>query len=157
MERWDLYDENRKPLMETMAKHDVRAAGKYFVIVCAIMQNENGDFLLQKRSKQKGSQWALTGGHPKSGETSLEGLITEVKEELGIILESKKVKLLFTVKKQQVFADIYHTVGNFSNAQVCDRSEVEKIGWFTSSQIKELIKNNQFYEPHIPYIEGLLK
>lgn len=38
---------------------------------------------MQKKSPDKGGDWGVTGGHPQSGETPIEGIITEVKEELS--------------------------------------------------------------------------
>lgn len=46
------------------------------------IQNSKGKFLIQKRSKIKNGKYATTGGHPKSGEDSIQGIISEVKEEI---------------------------------------------------------------------------
>ena len=58
--------------------------GFYPMVVMAVIRNSKGKFLMQKRTPLKGGDWGVTGGHPKSGETPLEGIITEVKEELGL-------------------------------------------------------------------------
>ena len=42
---------------------------------------------MQKRVPEKGGDWGVTGGHPKSGETPIQGMITEIKEELGNFLK----------------------------------------------------------------------
>ena len=52
------------------------------MVVMIAIQNSKGEFLMQKRSENKGGDWGVTGGHPKSGESPVEGIITEVKEEL---------------------------------------------------------------------------
>ena len=36
--------------------------GKYFRIVIIFIQNNNGEFLIQKVSKEKGNEYATTGG-----------------------------------------------------------------------------------------------
>ena len=54
------------------------------MVVMAVIRNSKGEFLMQKRVKSKGGDWGVTGGHPKSGETPKEGIITEIKEELGL-------------------------------------------------------------------------
>ena len=46
------------------------------------IQNSEGKFLIQKRSKIKNGKYATTDGHPKSGEDSIQGIISEVKEEI---------------------------------------------------------------------------
>ena len=52
------------------------------------IQNSKGKFLRQKRSKIKNGKYATTGGHPKSGEDSIQGIISEVKEEYSIELKA---------------------------------------------------------------------
>ena len=70
MEKRDLYDKNRNSLGIVINKDDDIPDGCYIMVVMIIMQNSNGEFLLQKRSELKGGKWAFTGGHPKSGESS---------------------------------------------------------------------------------------
>ena len=50
------------------------------------MENSKGEFLFQMVSKEKGSIWATTGGHVKSGETSLDGIINEIKDMCADII-----------------------------------------------------------------------
>ncbi len=45
---------------------------------------------MQKRVEKKGGDYGVTGGHPKSGETPIEGIISEVKEELGLDFSNEK-------------------------------------------------------------------
>ena len=84
MEIRDLYDINRNLIGKTIEKDDKIPDNTYIMMVVIFIQNSNNDFLIQKRSLDKGGKWASTGGHPKAGESSLQGIITEVKEELGI-------------------------------------------------------------------------
>ena len=77
----DLYDKNRHLTGEVIRKGDPIPNNKYILVVLAIIQNSKGDFLIQKRSKQKGGRFAFTGGHAKTGENSIQAIITEVKEE----------------------------------------------------------------------------
>lgn len=86
MEFRDLYDENKMVTGKTFIKGEQVPEGYYYLIVAIYIQNSKGEFLIQKRFPRKGGKWATTAGHPKAGETSLEGLITEVEEEIGIDL-----------------------------------------------------------------------
>ena len=83
MEKRDLYDKNRKLIGKTITKNEVPPEGTYIQVVLIFIQNGEGKFLVQKRSKAKNGLFATTGGHPKSGETSKQGIIAEVKEEIG--------------------------------------------------------------------------
>lgn len=86
MEKRDLYDINRNLIGKSIFKNEPISENTYIMMVVIFIQNDNNKFLIQKRSIDKGGKWATTGGHPKSGESSLEEIISEVKEELGIIL-----------------------------------------------------------------------
>lgn len=60
----------------------------YEIVVFVFIQNSEGKFLIQKRSKIKNGKYATTGGHPKSGEDSIQGIISEVKEKIGLELKA---------------------------------------------------------------------
>lgn len=63
----------------------------------AIIKNDHGKFLLQLRSNDAPScrnQWLLFGGHDEEGETPLESLTRELKEELGITFVPERFEYL---------------------------------------------------------------
>ena len=84
MEQRDLYDINRALTGKTIFKGDSIPDNNYIVVVLVFIQNSEGKFLIQKRSEIKNGKYATTGGHPKSGENSIQGIISEVKEEIGV-------------------------------------------------------------------------
>lgn len=57
---------------------------------------------------EKYHMWSTTGSHPKSGESSLEGILTEIKEELGLSVSEKELQLFKTIKTEDDFVDIYY-------------------------------------------------
>ena len=83
-EKRDYYDKNSNNTGVSYFKGDKAPEGMYPMVVMVCIQNNNGEFLMQKRVPSKGGDWGVTGGHPKSGETPIEGMITEIKEELGL-------------------------------------------------------------------------
>ena len=95
MEKRDLYDENRELTGETVYKGEPIPEGKYIIVVLVYIQNSEGKFLIQKRSKLKDGKYATTGGHVKSGETSVEGILSEVREELGLELNPDDLVLYY--------------------------------------------------------------
>ena len=110
MEKRDLYNENRELTGETIYKNEKIPNGKYIVVVIIFIQNTEGKFLIQKRSQRKNGKFATTGGHPKSGENSIQGIITEVKEEIGIDIKQEDLQLYFSGKsdEEKVFWDDYY-------------------------------------------------
>ena len=110
MEMRDLYDEERNCTGETILKGEKIPEGRYILVVLVFIQNSEGKFLIQKRSEIKNGKYATTGGHPKSGESSIEGIITEVKEEIGLDINPNNLQLYFSGKseKERVFLDDYY-------------------------------------------------
>ena len=72
MEKRDLYDSERNLTGETVLKGEERPEGRYIIVVLVFIQNSEGKFLIQKRSERKNGKYATTGGHPKSGESSIQ-------------------------------------------------------------------------------------
>ena len=71
IEKRDLYDINRVLTGKTIFKGDSIPDNNYIVVVLVFIQNSDGKFLIQKRSKIKNGKYATNGGHPKSGENSI--------------------------------------------------------------------------------------
>ena len=149
MEKRDLYDKNRNSLGIVINKDDDIPDGCYIMVVMIIMQNSNGEFLLQKRSELKGGKWAFTGGHPKSGESSLEGIISEVKEELGIDISSEKIQLMKSNVFEKVIGDIYYVNMEFDLGKiVLQEEEVSDVMLASYGEIIDMIKNEEFFKSH---------
>lgn len=152
MEKRDLYDVNRNLTGETIYKGEAIPKGKYIIVVLIIIQNSKGEFLIQKRSIQKEGKYAFTGGHVKTGQTSIEGIIEEVKEELGLTVKENELELLFSGREDesQVFFDLYYMVKDFDTSSlVLQVEEVETVNWMTLAKIEELIQEKQFFIYHI--------
>ena len=151
MEKRDLYDINRKLTGETIYKNEKIPANRYILVVLVFIQNSQGKFLIQKRSKQKDGKYASTGGHPKTGETSIDVIITEIKEELGFTVKPEELNLIFSGQEnsKQVFFDIYYMQKDFdiSNLKL-QEEEVESVKWLSFKEIEALIKKDLFLENH---------
>lgn len=86
MEKWDLYNAKREKSGITVCRGEIIPKGLYHLSVSVWIVNQQGQYLLSQRhpKKQYPLYWECTGGSVLSGETSLQGAIREVKEELGI-------------------------------------------------------------------------
>ena len=158
MEYRDLFDKNRKPLGEVVAKGEKFGEGKFIVVVMVFIENSKGEMLLQKRSASKGGKWATTGGHPTSGQSSLQGMLQELKEEIGVSVQPEELVLFKTVKTPKTFVDLYylHKDMDIKDTKL-QESEVQDLRWFTKGQIEQLVKDGQFFMPHYQgaYLEYL--
>lgn len=161
MEKRDLYDENRKLTGRTIIKGEKIPKGMYIVVVLVFIQNSDGKFLIQKRSEVKNGKFATTGGHPKSGESSIQGIITEVEEEIGLKLNSNDLKLYFSGKSKTegVFWDDYYVKMDIPNIEELklQAEEVSSVEWLSESEIVDLMKQDKFFKNHFKEFEILLK
>lgn len=160
MEKRDLYDENRELTGETVYKGEPIPEGKYIIVVLVYIQNSEGKFLIQKRSKLKDGKYATTGGHVKSGETSVEGILSEVREELGLELNPDDLVLYYGnhSAEQQVFWDDYYIkldIDDISKLKL-QEEEVESVKWATVEEMKQMMKDGEFLRNHYEEFEILL-
>lgn len=150
----DLYDENKeltdkKLFREKGCKLNV-PKGYYNIVVLAFIKNSKEEFLLQKTSKNKGSMWAVTGGHVKSGETSKEGIINEIKEELGISVDENDINLFKTYKYETAYKDVYYIEKDIDVSNLnYEKDEVEYVKYFKVDEINKLIENGEFRKNNI--------
>lgn len=149
MEKRDLYDESKNRLSLTINKGDDIPSGCFIIVVMIIMQNKEGEFLIQKRSESKGGRWAFTGGHPKSGESSLDGIMSEVKEELGIDLSKEKIILMKTNIFDNIIGDVYYVNMEFDLEKiVLQEDEVSDVKLVSYSEIVDMINHDLFHKSH---------
>lgn len=74
--------------------------------VGAIVFDERGRLLLVKRANPPAQgQWSLPGGRQESGESALDGIVREVREETGLEVEVQRE--VGTVKRQTPSGDTY--------------------------------------------------
>ena len=151
MEKRDLYDKNRNLTGETIFKGDPIPEGKYIIVILVIIQNSKGDFLVQKRSEQKDGKYAFTGGHVKTGETSIQGMMAEIEEEIGLTVKPEELEFIFSGREDnaQVFFDLYYMKKDLNISDlVLQEEEVESVQWNTLEEIKKLIDNDEFLINH---------
>ena len=146
----DLYDINGNKTDKTYYKGDPIPNGYYPMVVMVVIRNSKGEFLMQKRVPSKGGDWGVTGGHPKAGETPIEGIITEVKEELGLDFskedfieydsgcDGKECYKMYFVNKDINLEDI-----------TIQKEELSEVKWFSMNTLKEMVKNKELNEDQI--------
>ena len=146
----DLYDINSNLTGKTYHKGETIPEGYYPMVVMVVIRNSKGEFLMQKRVESKGGDWGVTGGHPKSGETPIEGIITEGKEELGLDFsnenfieydsgcDGKDCYKMYFVNKDIDLKDI--------NIQ---KEELSEVKWFSIEELKHMVETKELNEDQI--------
>lgn len=149
MELRDLYNSKRILTGEVIEKGKEVPLGSYYITVVVFIENEQGKFLLQKRVMKKDGKWATTGGHPKSGESSLQGIVTEIEEELGINVKENELTLFKTIQTEDDFVDLYYLRKNIDIRDIkIQEEEVEKVMWASREEITKLIDEKHFSSSH---------
>ena len=153
----DLYDENKQVTGKTFIKGEQVPKGYYYLIVTIVIKN-NDKYLIQKRVERKGGRWALTGGHAKAGETSVEGIREEVKEELGIDITNDNPILFKTITHNDQFFDLYYLEEDINiNDIKIQKEEVADVCYATKDEIIKMHNENKFHEGHYKMFEEYLK
>lgn len=158
MEYLDLYDKDKNLVGKTIIRGEDIPSDCYINVVMIFIQNQEGKFLLQITSKNKEHVIATTGGHVKTGETSKDAIISEVKEELGLDISNEDFKYLDTFIYRVVLFDVYYLKKDIDiDSLTLQEEEVEKVAWYSSHEIQELITKGLLRETSIEGYKIVLK
>lgn len=158
MEILDLYDKDLNLTGKTMVRGEQIPENCFIRIVVAFIQNNNGEFLIQKTSKIKGNKFASTGGHFKSGDDSITTIQTEVFEELGILINKEQFEYLGNFYKDCVVFDVYYLNLNIEIESLkLQTEEVESATWCSKAEIEKFIEEGVFSPSHSQIYEKYIK
>lgn len=133
-------------------------------VVYALIQNEEGNVLLVHNTD--GGGWSLPGGKVEYGETLVEALKREVREETGLAIEINDIVSINEGKSTQMNV---HTLFIMFKAQVHDytteiqmKDEISTLGWCSIDEadeklvyyhhsLKDFLNNKATY-----YYEGIV-
>lgn len=161
MELLAIYDNNGNVTDKVITRGDksvVLNDNEHVAVGVIFIENSENKFLIQKSSKEKGSNFTSTGGHINLGETPLESIKREVKEglglnvdneniaELGFLLYDKPIRFMFYLKK-----DI-----DIDNLKL-QKEEVDYVEFMTKEEILNLINEGKMLESHAKFFNEILK
>ena len=146
----DLYDINSNKTDKTYMKGDSIPEGYYPMMVMVVIRNSKGEFLMQKRVESKGGDWGVTGGHPKSGETPMEGIITEVKEELGLDFSKERFVEYDSGCDGKDCYKMYFVTKDIDISDITiQEEELSEVRWFTMDELKSMVESGELNEDQI--------
>ena len=88
--------------------------------------------------------WEDTHGGVKAGETSIEGIKRELKEELGLDIEAKEFILVKTLKRKNVFRDCYIILKDISIDSInFNDNEVMDCKYVSIEEFKKIIEEGK--------------
>ena len=151
MELLDVYDINKNKTGKVVERENKQLnPGEFFLAVEVLFINNEKKILIGKRSENKKlypGMWEMNGGGCQSGETSLEALVREIKEELGIEIDPNKAVLLKTIRNDIRFKDIwtYNLNVDLKNIKF-QEEEVTDAKWVDFEEFKQLLQSDELVD-----------
>jgi len=156
-EYFDILDENGNKTGKIKLRSEVHRDGDWHKAIHIWILNKNGDILLQRRCPTKDSNPNMldvsSGGHILAGDTSLEGALREVKEELNLEVKAEELQFIKTIKRSvqytetfinNEFDDMYILI---TDKKISDmkfqEDEISEIFFVPYKKFKEMVKNKQ--------------
>ncbi|MCH5323960.1 MAG: NUDIX domain-containing protein [Eubacterium sp.] len=112
-EYWDVYDKNRKPVgrlhKRSSKPGEYLKPGDYHLVCEAWIITPDNRLLITQRhpNKHYGTKWECTGGAVIAGEDSRQGIIREIKEEVGIQVSDDELEFVSTAWGANYFTDYF--------------------------------------------------
>jgi 8-oxo-dGTP pyrophosphatase MutT (NUDIX family) len=121
--------------------------------------NTMGQILVQKRASTKKKApniWSLTGGVVEIGETSAQGCVREIKEEIGYDIDVRDIELFSNCCIKEYIFDAYVVIRDFSlsEAILCE-DEVSEIKWVSTDEVKNMYVKGEFKPYNIDDLEKI--
>ena len=120
----------------------------------SLIQNDQNKFLVQKRSVQKNGKYGFTGGYAKTGENSIQAIITEISEEIGVSVSANELNLYYSSRDEDSFFDLYYLSKDLPLEHFSlQKEEVDFVEWLSYEDIKKLHNSGLFHESHYEALE----
>lgn len=154
MELWDLYTADKRPTGKTMVRGDVQPEGCYNLVVSVWIRNKEGKYLISQRAESKKScplLWEAVAGGVLAGETSVQGAVREVKEEIGMDIDPSGLQLLFSQvglhwkgRFIRQIADVYlYKTEEAYDEALAVSDEVAQSKWMTADEIRQFLEDGR--------------
>ena len=167
MEFWDLYTADRVPTGDVIERGKPIPAGLFHVGVHAWIRNSEGKYLISQRSPSKDVlplMWETVAGSVLSGESSLEGALREVKEEVGLEFAPDDARLVYSMTGREVcgaqiqeILDVYlFEYDGDVDLSRATTDEVAQVKWLTRDEIAALKQNDKLVYILDYFFEGKL-
>lgn len=160
MEKWDLYTKYREKTGKEHIRGEKIPEGFYHLVVHVWIRNCKGEYLISQRSANRPTYpllWECVGGSVLKGESSIEGAVREVKEEVGLDLEQEAGRLIFSKirgkdgkDESKVFNDIIDVwLFNYDGEPQLDAATTDEVAdckWMTVSEIRKLYEEKRLVQ-----------
>ena len=142
----DIYDRNRCLTGRVHLRGSKWGHGEYGLVAAVWIYDCQGRILMTRRAREKSfaGTWENTGGAVKAGESSLQAIVRELREETGLVAGAEEFELLSSDFDGTSFLDHYCLCRNVELEQVVlQPGETDGAKWVTFAQIHEMIRKGQ--------------
>lgn len=143
-ENWDVLNEQGRPTGKQHTRGVAMPDGAYYLVVHVWIVNQKGEILLSQRTADRETYplaWEVTGGSVLAGETSFQGALREVREELGLSLDPTLGRLIVHERRDWAH-DFYDAWLFYSNAAAEElplpTQEVIQAKWVNMEEFRRL-------------------
>ncbi len=137
--------------------------GEYIISVTCWIINKDGRILLTQRKpdKHNGGKWEPTTGLVVSGESSLQGIVRELNEEIGININQSEITLIKEIIEERTdisfFRDIYLIRKDIDLSAIkYNDGEVINAKYVTIDEFNSMLLRNETLE-YLKYFSTLYK
>ena len=119
------------------------AEPRFMVTVGAVVVDDLGRVLLLEHEFRTGSGWGIPGGFLERGEQPLAGLRRELREEIGLEVETAELASVRTLRRPQQ-VEIHFRCRVRPGARAAPQSmEINSVGWFEPTALPSELSRDQ--------------
>jgi 8-oxo-dGTP diphosphatase len=108
---------------------------RHTVVVSCLVRNANGEVLLVRHHKRG---WEIPQGRVEEGESLLDALHREVREETGVEIEPGPLAAVWS-KLSTPPAVIFTFVAGYTSGELLASDECPEVGWFAGDEALALV------------------
>ena len=152
MELFDVLDIHGNPTGITARRGTgvILQEGQHYLGINAYIYNTKFEFLIQQRSYNKDfapGRWDIHAGHVIACESSEEGMIREVKEEIGLDIEPNNICAVKRVfyRESPLIVDIFFINKEYElDKIVFKKDEVIAVKTISGKEMIDMVRNSDF-------------
>jgi ADP-ribose pyrophosphatase YjhB (NUDIX family) len=116
---------------------------RFLVTAGAVVSDAEGRVLLLHHRFRAGSGWGIPGGFIEKGEQAEEALRRELREEIGLELESAEIAFTRTLKRPTQIEIIFRCRPRRGVPPAPQSMEIKSAAWFTLAELPPEVSQDQ--------------
>lgn len=161
MELLDVYDSlgnKTGRIVERGKKDEIFSEDEHIAVAIIYIENDKGEFLIQKTSKEKGGHYSSIGGHINQGEDAFSAIIREIKEEIGVDVSNDNIISLGHICVDFPVRFMFYLKKNINlNDIILQKDEVESVSYMSIDRIRDIFEKGLMNKGHYKVLEKVLE